>query len=188
MIYKFDKTTLNYKRVTGKVLVLIIALTLVLSSSVFVYTLRNINEIKFISAETKAIILREADKENEFSRERLKSYILELNIKYPHIVLAQAELETGGFKSFIFKTNKNCFGMKEAKRRPTTNKGTENNHAFYTTWKESVQDYAMFAAAYLNDIRNENDYFEYLKQNYAEDPNYINKLKEIISKNNTLKK
>jgi uncharacterized FlgJ-related protein len=186
MIYKYDKTNLNYKDITKLVLLIGVSVVLVLTTWITLFTLNNVNDIRNISQETKAIIIKEANKENEFNKERLRAYILELNIRYPHIVLAQAELETGGFKSHIFKTNNNIFGMKEATRRPTTNKGTENGHAYYSNWRESVQDYAMFAAAYLNDLRTENEYFEYLSLNYAEDKGYVNKLKEIIKRNNTL--
>jgi uncharacterized FlgJ-related protein len=89
-----------------------------------------VNDVSFISEETKAIILREADKANEFTPEKLKAYILELNIRFPYIVYAQAQLETGEFKSKIFKENNNIFGMKVARKRPTTNKGEENGHAY----------------------------------------------------------
>lgn len=70
--------------------------------------------------------------------------------------------------------------MREAKRRPTTNKGTENGHAYFDNWKESVVDYAFYQAAYLFKLKNEGEYWDYLGQNYAEDPNYVNKLKKII--------
>jgi flagellum-specific peptidoglycan hydrolase FlgJ len=140
-----------------------------------------------ISQETKTIIINESLKEKAFSPAKLKSYILELNIRFPHIVYAQAKLESGNFKSEVFKTNNNLFGMKQARKRPTTAKGTELNHAFYESWQESVVDYGMFSATYLNDIKTESDYFEYLNQNYAEDPNYVVKLKTII-KNNTIEK
>lgn len=143
-----------------------------------------VNDVSFISEETKAIILREADKANEFSPEKLKAYILELNIKFPHIVYAQAKLETGEFKSKIFKENNNLFGLKQAKRRPTTNKGEENGHAYYDNWKESVVDYGFYSARFLCEIKTEDEYFQYLSQNYAEDPNYVVKLKQIIAKSN----
>ena len=71
--------------------------------------------------------------------------------------------------------------MKVAKKRPTTNKGEENGHAYYETWQESVVDYAFYQAQYLNDIKTESDYFVYLKQNYAEDTNYVDRLKRIIN-------
>lgn len=182
MIFKYDKESLNYKKITGRTILICLSSIIVISLCVSLLILRNINEVKFISEETKAIILREANKENEFSRERFRAYILELNIKYPHIVMAQAELETGGFTSKIFRENNNLFGMKVATKRPTTNKGEEHGHAYYENWKESVVDYAFYSAQYLSNIKTESQYFEYLSQSYAEDPNYVNKLKKIISK------
>jgi uncharacterized FlgJ-related protein len=180
MIYKFDKENLTYKKVTGK-LGLIILATIIIST--FFFTMianRNINDVKYISEETKAIILNQRD---EFTQEKLKEYVLQLNIKYPHIVLAQAELETGGFTSGIFKENNNLFGMREARQRCTTASGTDNNHAFYDTWKSSVVDYALYQSAFLRNIKTEDEYFEYLRQNYAEDPQYVAKIKRIIDRN-----
>lgn len=182
MIYKYDKENLNYKKITGKITLIVISVIILISLILSLFTLRNINKVKFISEETKSIILREADKENEFSREKLKAYILELNIKYPHIVMAQAEIETGHFTSTIFKENHNLFGMKCATKRPTTNKGEEHGHAYYDTWKESVVDYAFYSAQYLSDLKSEKEYLNYLSQSYAEDSTYVNKIKKIISK------
>jgi hypothetical protein len=182
MLYKYDKEHLNYKKVTGTWLITAICFILIAIGITSMVTINRLNDVRFISEETKAIILHEADKQNEFSREKLKAYILELNVKYPHIVMAQAELETGGFKSRIFKENHNLFGMKVATKRPTTNKGEENGHAYYENWRESVVDYAFYSAQYLSNIKSEADYLEYLKQSYAEDPNYVNKLINIINK------
>lgn len=77
----------------------------------------------------------------------------------------------------------NFFGIKPATKRPTTNKGENRGHAYFNTWKDCVLDYAFYSATYLNDIKTEKEYLEYLKQNYAEDPNYLNKVKQIINKN-----
>lgn len=176
MIYKYDKETLNYTKVTGRWILTTFAVVLMVSAALSFYTLRHINEVKFISQETKAIILREADEANKFSPEKLKVYILELNIKYPHIVLAQTHIETGHYTSHIFIENNNLFGMKVATQRPTTNKGEESGHAYYENWKESVVDYAFYQAKYLSDIRTDKEYLEYLKKYYAEDPSYMPKL------------
>ena len=182
MIFKYDKETLSYKKVTGKWVLITLGIVILISLCISAFTLRHINEVKFISEETKAIILQEADKDKEFSREKLKAYILELNIKYPHIVMAQAEIETGHFTSQIFKENHNLFGMKVATKRPTTNKGEENGHAYYDNWRESVVDYAFYSAQYLSDIKTEKAYLEYLSQSYAEDTNYVAKIRKIILK------
>jgi hypothetical protein len=180
MIYRFDKKTLTFKNVFAS-WVFFITMAITTLVAVVIGIIR-VNDVSFISEETKAIILREADKANEFSPEKLKAYILELNIKFPHIVYAQAQLETGEFKSKIFKENNNLFGMKVATRRPTTNKGEDNGHAFYVNWKESVVDYAFYSAQYLSNIKSESEYFDYLGQSYAEDPNYISKIRKIIDK------
>ena len=180
MIYRFDKKTLTFKNVFAS-WVFFIAMAITTLVAVVIGIIR-VNDVSFISEETKAIILREADKANEFSPEKLKAYILELNIKFPHIVYAQAKLETGEFKSKIFKENNNLFGMKVATRRPTTNKGEDNGHAFYVNWKESVVDYAFYSAQYLSNIKTESEYLDYLGQSYAEDPNYISKIRKIIDK------
>ncbi len=183
-IYRINSRSLKYEEVTYKIIVICLLFSIigVISGGLIVY--KNINDVEYITEETKQIIIKEKLKENEFSPERLKEYILELNIRFPHIVYAQAQLETGNFTSHIFKVNNNLFGMREAKRRPTTNKGTENGHAYFDNWKESVVDYAFYQAAYLFKLKSEDEYWDYLGQNYAEDPNYVNKLKNIIEKEN----
>jgi flagellum-specific peptidoglycan hydrolase FlgJ len=169
MIYQFDKSTLTYKNITPYIIIGAVSLMGLTAC----LTILNADKVKYISQETRAIIIRE---QNEFSKDKLKEYILELNIRYPHIVLAQAQIETGHFTSPIFKENNNLFGMKVAKKRPTTNKGEEKGHAYYDTWKESVVDYAFYSAQYLSDIKTEKEYLQYLRQNYAKDTSYVPKI------------
>ena len=179
MIYKFNDKTLKYDNVTRKAILVIFGILLTTSLVTVMFIVTRVNDVRFITQETKQIIIKQ---EQEFTPEKLKAYILELNIRFPHIVYAQALLESGEFKSHIFKENNNFFGMKQAKQRPTTNKGTENGHAYFVNWRDCVVDYAFYQAAYLNDLRSESEYFEYLGQNYAEDTGYVEKLKKIIEK------
>jgi flagellum-specific peptidoglycan hydrolase FlgJ len=72
--------------------------------------------------------------------------------------------------------------MKEAKIRATLAKGTNRGHAYYENWQSSVVDYALYYATYLSDIKTEGEYFEYLRQNYAQDPTYVERLKSLIKK------
>jgi uncharacterized FlgJ-related protein len=181
MIYKFDPKSLTYQNVTKNLVLAIIGMVILFTAITSIFMFTRINDIRYISSETKSIIIKESAKENEFSPKKLREYILELNIKFPHIVYAQARLETGNFKSQIFKTNHNLFGMKVATLRPTTNKGEENGHAYYEGWRESVVDYAFYQAQYLSDIKTEAEYLEYLKANYAEDPNYMTQLQIILA-------
>lgn len=181
MLYKFNPHTLKYDDVTKKWIYIIIGAVLLAVGVSVLFMATRINDVRFMTQETKEIVIREANKENEFSPEKLRAYLLELNIKFPHIVYAQARLESGNFNSGIFKENHNLFGMKIATRRPTTNKGEENGHAYYESWKESVVDYAFYQAAYLSDIKSETEYLEYLKASYAESPQYMEKLLELIA-------
>jgi hypothetical protein len=71
--------------------------------------------------------------------------------------------------------------MKQAKRRPTTNKGTQYGHAVFETWQDCAVDYAFYQAAYLNDLRTEDEYYQYLSASYAGDPGYIVKVKQIAN-------
>jgi len=122
--------------------------------------------------------------EDAFSQESLVEELKRLNVRYPHIILAQSILETGHFSSRIFIENNNLFGMKEAKARSTTALGTQLGHAYYDDWKQSVMDYALFQNAYMNKIRKEKQYLKYLDKNYAEASNYDATLLQIIEREN----
>jgi flagellum-specific peptidoglycan hydrolase FlgJ len=39
----------------------------------------------------------------------------------------------------------------------------------------------MFYNTYLRDLKTESEYYGYLQQYYAEDPNYVERLKNIIN-------
>ena len=118
----------------------------------------------------------------DFSKKELKKYIKHLNLKHPDIVYAQAVLETGNFKSKLFVNNNNLFGFKEPKVRSNTARGSVSGYAYYSSWRQSVIDYALYQSSYIRKLNRE-DYFDYLDKNYAEDPNYSKKLKEIIKRN-----
>ena len=86
-------------------------------------------------------------------------------IQYPYIVLKQAILETGWFKSNVLKTHNNLFGFRTSKGYI---KFKSINHciAYYKKWQTKR-------------YRGE-DYYEFLVNiKYAEDTMYIYKLKNI---------
>jgi len=182
MLYKFDKHKMNFVIATRTYLRMIYCLLLgsIISLAISFYMqTEKLNTIKYITEETRMLVINQ---ENEFSEVKLKEYIIGLNIKFPHIVFAQAKLESGYFKSTIFKENNNLFGMRVASRRPTTNKGENRGHAVFDTWKESVLDYAFYQARFLGDIKTEGEYIQYLKANYAEDPGYVDKVIKLSKK------
>ena len=179
MYYKFNEQTLLPEKVNVTNKTLVGAGAVIGALLVFGFTSNPANKVQNLSQEEKLIVIREY---NGFSEQRLIEKIKQLNFRYPHIILAQAKLESGHFKSTIFLENNNMFGMKEAKLRANLAKGTNRNHAYYETWQDCILDYALYYSTYLSDIRTEGEYFEYLRQNYAEDPTYVQRLKEIIKK------
>lgn len=118
--------------------------------------------------------------DKEFSEQKLSEYVHELGIPYPHIVLAQAKLETGNFTSTIFEENNNLFGMKKAYFRPSTSTGVNRGHAKYKNWKDSVLDFALYKAYVARDLT-EQEYYSLLQGSYAEDPLYTDKVKFIAN-------
>lgn len=115
--------------------------------------------------------------ELKFTPDNLMIVIERSGIRFPDIVFAQAMLETGHFKSRIFVEANNLFGMKLARSRPTTAIGEYSGHAMYEDWVSSVMDYALYQSAYLRKLKTRDQYYEYLSQNYAEDPDYVTKLR-----------
>ena len=181
MLYRYDKKQLVFRSLKLKTYLKIIALVITtLSVSSFVsYKLGVDRAINGLTEYEKVTIIKKHD---TFNQEKLVGMMKELNVKFPWIPLAQSMVETGHWKSNIFIENNNLFGMKEAKQRITTAGGTQNNHAYYDTWRESVYDYAFYQCRYLNTITSEQEYFEYLSASYAEDPNYVKVLKATIEK------
>ena len=103
------------------------------------------------------------------------NYILELNIQHPEVVLRQARIESGNFKSRVFLENNNMFGMKIPNKRPNMVSGSNRGYAVYSNWQESVIDYALYQV-YSGKNLSKEDYIKMLNNNYAEDTEYLNKL------------
>lgn len=99
------------------------------------------------------------------------------DVKHPKIVQAQAILETGNFTSEGCLVDNNLFGLYDSKRQ---------RYYSFDHWISSVEAYvSMVQYKYKggND-KPPNDYYKFLSDiGYAEDPNYINKLKGIVSRN-----
>lgn len=85
----------------------------------------------------------------------------------PHasIVLAQARLETGNFKSSLCRKHHNLFGIKRGR-----------SYARYATWQQSVADYKKRISSRYKG----GDYYAFLRRiGYAEAKDYIQKLKKF---------
>jgi len=191
MLYTYCKDSLTFKRINPRKMLKAAGASLLFLAITY-YTTYNVAKMnatsKFVTNmpyEQKVLIVNEFSK-SQFSKEAVVEELKRLNVKYPHIVLAQALIESGHFQSNIFRANNNLFGMKEAKQRTTTARGTNLGHAYYDNWKESILDYAIFQSAYLRDLKTEEQYLSYLGANYAEASNYKVAVQNMV-KNEKLK-
>ena len=188
MLYTYCKDTLSFRKVKPKQKHgIIIGLVFLLGYITLTSMVSNAKQAGFkealgIPVESTVVILE--DDSVKFSQDNLVKELKRLNVRFPHIVLAQSILETGHWESRIYQENNNLFGMKQARARATTAKGTQLGHAYYDDWKESVTDYALYQAAYLNKLRTEKKYLNYLDKNYAEAKNYDKNLITIVEREN----
>ena len=94
--------------------------------------------------------------------------IVSNNIYHPDIVLAQAKLETGNYKSKVCTVYNNLFGL----RKP------DGSYYKFNSWQESVKAYKDWVQ---NKYTPPNDYYDFLDSiGYAEDDSYINKLRDMV--------
>ena len=105
---------------------------------------------------------------NELTIENLYAALKKHGIKYPKIVLAQAILETGRFRSRVCNENNNLFGLRHSK-----------GYYVFDHWEESV-------IAYKNKVqykhRDNENYYAFLKRiGYASAKDYIERVREIAS-------
>lgn len=181
-LFYYDDSKLNFIRVKFRYIIYI-ALSLITLFAVLLklscseqYDILNLNDY-----EPNMMVINVNDTIHDFTEDKLVDMLISLNVKFPHIVLAQARLESGNYTSKVFKENNNLFGMKEARVRINTAVGTQYNHACYEHWRESVYDYAFYQSTYLYRLKTEKEYFTYLDQSYAEAPNYVITLKNMIN-------
>jgi uncharacterized FlgJ-related protein len=189
MYYTYCKKRLTFNKVKPtkifKVILGVSVLFLITFSAIYSIAKTDALETKIVNmpTEEKVIIINSIEADL-FDQGALVKEIKRLNIRYPHIVLAQSMIESGHFESNIFRANHNLFGMKQARQRATTALGTNLNHAYYNNWRESVMDYALFQSAYLRDLKTEKSYLLYLDKNYAMAPNYDKAVVTMVEKYN----
>lgn len=123
-------------------------------------------------SEIKVVHIVNEEQPDFFSKspqEGLMEALEYYGVKHPQIVYAQSVLETGNFKSDLCLNGNNLFGLYDSKK-----------HRYYTFdhWKDCIIAYKeMIQYKYKDD----DDYLNFLKEiGYAEDSEYICKLKELI--------
>ena len=182
-LFYYCSKELRYKKI-NKIKIIVPTLSLLVIFLLLVWVTnsktKNNDILSLPTFESDITVVNINDTLNDFSEEKLIELLLSLNVKFPHIVLAQAKLESGHYSSKIYKENHNLFGMKEAVVRIHTSKGTQFSHAYYDNWRESVYDYAFYQSSYLSTLKTEEEYYVYLDKSYAEADNYVKLLKSIV--------
>ena len=158
-----------------------IFLLIILVSSIFAgaYSVGNMILIEKV-LDKEEQIQQTIEENNSFSEVELITLLKKYNIQHKDIVLAQAILESSHFTSNLFVKQNNMFGMLDPLTRPTTSIG-DKKFASYNTIEEGVIDYALWQSCYARNLTRE-EYFNKLARVYAEDKNYVKKLKDIIKK------
>ena len=97
------------------------------------------------------------------------------NIAHPKIVLAQAKLETGNYRSALCLSHNNLFGLRKG----------DGSYYKFSHWAHSVTAYKKYVQYKYNPANNyypPDNYYKFLRDiGYAEDAGYINKVKEIVN-------
>lgn len=118
--------------------------------------------------ESEDICVKWRTEHFKLSKENLYSELVAQEIDYPEIVLAQAILETGHFKSYSCKVRNNLFGLKRK----------DGTYMEFDHWTNSVHAYKKYIQKYTEIP---NDYYKYLNDlGYAEDSIYVIRVKEIV--------
>lgn len=96
----------------------------------------------------------------------LKEELAKNKIPHANIVLAQAKLESGNFKSDLVRTHQNIFGLKKG-----------NRYRRYSHWTECVKDYKKC----ISNRYDGGNYYAFLNRiGYASHPNYTGLLKDMV--------
>lgn len=108
----------------------------------------------------------------------LYQFLLDNNAWYPDILLKQAKIESANYTSNVYKNTNNLYGMMKVGKRQTTQlNNIYNGYGCYNNWCLSVLDRMLWDVFVFKGEKPSEE--EYLKAMgiYAEDKNYINKLK-----------
>jgi len=105
------------------------------------------------------------------------------NVKFSRVVLAQMKLESGNFTSDLSIIHNNLSGMKKTRVRNTTAiYETKTGFSGYTNYIEHIKDIKMWQDFnYIDTIRTEKDYIDYLSKVYADDKNYKSKIYKMLN-------
>lgn len=162
----------------GIILIIILAIFPIISF------FRIIKDLNCLSEERKSLdrinIEMKASKELPFyaedlNRDTFYEALLYYEVKHPKLVLAQAILETGNFKSYNCVVRNNVLGLVNSFKNPTK----ENPYQYFefNAWEESIIAYIKYVEYKIQD---DEDYLDFLERiGYAEDPEYSETVRKL---------
>lgn len=128
------------------------------------------DSVKVVSKNKNVQVAQTTKKDSEqkkaLTAANLKAELIKHNVPHANIVLAQAKLESGNFKSGLVKTHQNIFGLKKG-----------NSYRKYSHWSECVKDYKKRISSRYNG----GSYYAFLDRiGYASHPEYTTLLKSMV--------
>lgn len=167
-------------KIRDQIFLLSIAVAIGLTTIIFYIKLRSL--FKTEVSETQTVIIGIEEDEKNDPLVQLTFLLDRYNISHKEIVIAQAILESGNFTSNLYLNKNNLFGMKHPLQRPTTSLGGVR-FASYESIDHCIIDYGIWQAKYGSNLTHD-QYLELLSSIYAEDKEYVKKLKKIMNKKN----
>lgn len=127
-------------------------------------------EVKFIPSVFKihdTILVADSVLDIKLTEKEILKELIKQECILPNVAFAQMKIETGNFKSAICKENRNIAGIKTSKSKYVA--GMNRGHCSYRTYKDCIKDY----------VRIQNRYLKNIDGRYAENPQYVQKLKSL---------
>jgi len=134
---------------------------------------------------TGKLILVTAEECGPVDDSLLWAFVQMIDPWYPEYIMAQAIVESGCGTSDVYKDNNNLFGMREARRRKTTADVDPKNprsYARYKNWKLSVIDRIQWEIFRFREDKPSEDKYLNSLCTYAEDPEYISKIRSTAAR------
>lgn len=108
----------------------------------------------------------------------LYQFLIDNNAWFPDILLKQAKIESANYTSDIYKNTNNLYGMRKVGKRQTTQlNNIYNGYGCYNNWCLSVLDRMLWDVFVFNGEKPSREKYLKAMSIYAEDKNYLTKLK-----------
>lgn len=123
-------------------------------------------EVQLQTQPIEKVVTFDSVKHTTLNDANLMKELIRQGVQHPEIVLAQAQLETGFYRSDVCKKYNNLFGLRH-----------KNGYYKFNNWQESVTAYR----DYVQYKYKGGDYFAFLEKiGYAEESKYTQYVKSLI--------